>query len=213
MYSENDSRRDSAFTIFYMGINVGAFFAPLICGFLAEDFFKTSVDGVMVMGYKYGFLAACIGMIIGQIVFNLLAPRYLGTAGTTVVGKKTKNQPAVEKKPLTKQEKNRTWAIVILTCFVVFFWAGFEQAGSSLTLYTDKFVDRTIFGWEIPTSWFQSVNPAFIVLLAPFVSMLWLKLSKSKRGDLKNTNKNGIWYDFTRYRLPCFNISGSKNWK
>ncbi len=119
--------------------------APLICGFLAEDFFKTSVDGVMVMGYKYGFLAACIGMIIGQIVFNLLAPRYLGTAGTTVVGKKTKNQPAVEKKPLTKQEKNRTWAIVILTCFVVFFWAGFEQAGSSLTLYTDKFVDRTIF--------------------------------------------------------------------
>ena len=62
---------------------------------------------------------------------------------------KTKNQPAVEKKPLTKQEKNRTWAIVILTCFVVFFWAGFEQAGSSLTLYTDKFVDRTIFGWEI----------------------------------------------------------------
>ena len=87
LYSENDSRRDSAFTIFYMGINVGAFFAPLICGFLAEDFFKTSVDGVMVMGYKYGFLAACIGMIIGQIVFNLLAPRYLGTAGTTVVGK------------------------------------------------------------------------------------------------------------------------------
>lgn len=162
---------------------------PLICGFLAEDFFKTSVDGVMVMGYKYGFLAACIGMIIGQIVFNLLAPRYLGTAGTTVVGKKTKNQPAIEKKPLTKQEKNRTWAIVILTCFVVFFWAGFEQAGSSLTLYTDKFVDRTIFGWEIPTSWFQSVNPAFIVLLAPFVSMLWLKLSKSKRGDLKIPTK------------------------
>ncbi|MGQ0418224.1 POT-type proton-dependent oligopeptide transporter, partial [Bacillus sp. HC-TM] len=91
--------------------------------------------------------------------------------------------------PLTKQEKNRTWAIVILTCFVVFFWAGFEQAGSSLTLYTDKFVDRTIFGWEVPTSWFQSVNPAFIVLLAPFVSMLWLKLSKSKRGDLKIPTK------------------------
>ncbi|MED3215618.1 peptide MFS transporter [Bacillus thuringiensis] len=167
LYGENDSRRDSAFTIFYMGINVGAFFAPLICG----------------------FLAACIGMIIGQIVFNLLAPRYLGKAGTTVVGKKSKNQPVVEKKPLTKQEKNRTWAIVILTCFVVFFWAGFEQAGSSLTLYTNKFVDRTIFGWEVPTSWFQSVNPAFIVLLAPFVSMLWLKLSKTKRGDLKVPTK------------------------
>ncbi|MDM5373840.1 peptide MFS transporter [Bacillus cereus] len=192
LYDENDSRRDSAFTIFYMGINVGAFFAPLICGFLAEDFFKTSVDGVMVMGYKYGFLAACIGMIVGQIVFNLLAPRYLGKAGTTVVGKKSKNQPTIEKKPLTKQEKNRTWAIVILTCFVVFFWAGFEQAGSSLTLYTNKFVDRTIFGWEVPTSWFQSVNPAFIVLLAPLVSMLWLKLSKTKRGDLKVPTKMAL---------------------
>lgn len=188
LYEENDSRRDSAFTIFYMGINVGAFFAPLICGFLAEDFFKTSVDGVMVMGYKYGFLAACIGMIIGQIVFNLLAPRYLGTAGTTVIGKKQKSTCS-RKETFNKTRKNRTWAIVILTCFVVFFWAGFEQAGSSLTLYTDKFVDRTIFGWEIPTSWFQSVNPAFIVLLAPFVSMLWLKLSKSKRGDLKIPTK------------------------
>lgn len=194
LYGENDPRRDSAFTIFYMGINIGAFFAPLICGFLAEDLFKTTVDGVMVMGYKYGFLAACIGMIVGQIFFNLLAPRYLGTAGTTVVGKKSKDKNAkvIEKKPLTKQEKNRTWAIIILTCFVVFFWAGFEQAGSSLTLYTDKFVDRTIFGWTIPTSWFQSVNPAFIVLLAPFVSMLWMKLSKTKRGDLKIPTKMGL---------------------
>ena len=194
LYSENDPRRDSAFTIFYMGINVGAFFAPLICGFLAEDFFKTSVDGVMVMGYKYGFLAACIGMIIGQIFFNLLAPRYLGKAGTKVAGKKSKDKTAkaIEKKPLTKQEKNRTWAIIILTCFVVFFWAGFEQAGSSFTLYTDKFVDRTIFGWEIPTSWFQSVNPGFIVLLAPVVSMLWMKLSKTKNGDLKVPTKMAL---------------------
>ncbi|WP_242222354.1 peptide MFS transporter [Bacillus cereus group sp. BfR-BA-01380] len=194
LYSENDPRRDSAFTIFYMGINLGAFFAPLICGFLAEDFFKTSINGVMVMGYKYGFLAACIGMIVGQIFFNLLAPRFLGDAGTKVIGKKStdKNAKAVEKKPLTKQEKSRTWAIVILTCFVVFFWAGFEQAGSSFTLYTDKFVDRTIFGWEIPTSWFQSVNPAFIVLLAPFVSALWAKLSKSKRGDLNVPTKMAL---------------------
>ncbi|SFJ56223.1 MULTISPECIES: peptide MFS transporter [unclassified Bacillus (in: firmicutes)] len=194
LYSENDPRRDSAFTIFYMGINLGAFFAPLVCGFLAEDFFKTSVNGVMVMGYKYGFLAACIGMIVGQIFFNLLAPRYLGDAGTKVVGKKSKdkNAKAIEKKPLTKQEKNRTWAIIILTCFVVFFWAGFEQAGSSFTLYTDKFVDRTIFGWEIPTSWFQSVNPGFIVLLAPLVSALWAKLSKTKHGDLKVPTKMAL---------------------
>ncbi|CAM4329325.1 MFS transporter [Bacillus manliponensis] len=194
LYGENDSRRDRAFTIFYMGINVGALIAPLVCGYLAADYFKTTVDGVMVMGYKYGFLAACIGMIIGQIAFNLLANRYLGKAGTIVVGKKSKDKDAavIEKKPLTAQEKKRTVAILILTCFVVFFWAGFEQAGSSLTLYTDKFVDRTIFGWEIPTPWFQSVNPLFIVLLAPFVSMLWVKLSKSSRGDLKVPTKMAL---------------------
>ena len=76
--------------------------------------------------------------------------------------------------------EKRTAAILILTCFVVFFWAGFEQAGSSLTLYTDKFVDRTIGGFTIPTPWFQSVNPLFIILLALPVSALWIKLSKQK---------------------------------
>ena len=74
----------------------------------------------------------------------------------------------------------------------MFFWAGFEQAGSSLTLYTRDFVDRTIFGFEIPTAWFQSVNPLFIVLLAPVVSMLWVKLGRSKRGDLSSPTKMAI---------------------
>ncbi|KAB2442777.1 peptide MFS transporter [Bacillus luti] len=180
LYSDNDSRRDSAFTIFYMGINLGAFIAPFICGYFAD--------------YKYGFLTACIGMIIGQIAFNTLAPRYLGSIGTTVVGKKSKekNAKVIEKKPLTAQEKKRTAAILILTCFVVFFWAGFEQAGSSLTLYTDKFVDRTIGGFTIPTPWFQSINPLFIILLALPVSALWIKLSKTKNGDLKIPTKMAL---------------------
>ncbi|MED3353149.1 oligopeptide:H+ symporter, partial [Bacillus thuringiensis] len=106
LYSDNDSRRDSAFTIFYMGINLGALIAPFICGYFAD--------------YRYGFLTACIGMIIGQLAFNFLAPRYLGSIGTTVVGKKSKekNAKAIEKKPLTTQEKKRTAAILILTCFV-----------------------------------------------------------------------------------------------
>jgi POT family proton-dependent oligopeptide transporter len=194
LYDENDKRRDSAFTIFYMGINTGALFAPLICGYLAQDYFKTTVNGVVQYGFKYGFLAACIGMIIGQILFNLLAPRYLGEAGTKVSRKQTKVviDKAVTNAPLTKKEKQRTLAILILTCFVVFFWAGFEQAGSSLTLYTDKFVDRTVFGWEIPSSWFQSVNPLFIILLAPLVSMLWTKLASREKGDLKVPTKMGF---------------------
>ena len=87
-----------------MGINLGAFIAPLF--YFCGDYFTRR----RYVGIKYGFLTACIGMIIGQIVFNLLAPRYLGTIGTTVVGKKSKEQNAkvIEKKPLTTQEKKRT---------------------------------------------------------------------------------------------------------
>lgn len=191
LYGENDPRRDSAFTIFYMGINLGALFAPIVAGFLAEDYFKTTINGVEHFGFNYGFLAASIGMIIGQIFFNLLGNRYLGDIGKKPNAKKTKENPKADA-PLTKKEKQRTLAIVIITCFVVFFWAGFEQAGTSMTAYTRDFVDRTVFGWEIPTSWFQSVNPLFIILLAPLISMLWSRLARSKRGDLPVPIKMGL---------------------
>jgi len=185
LYGQKDSRRDAAFTIFYMGINIGAFFAPLVCGYLAEDYFKTTVNGVVQYGFRYGFLAAAIGMVIGQVLFNSLANRYLGEIGKKPVGKPVKTGTTVDTSaPLTKKEKQRTAVIVILACFVVFFWAGFEQAGSSLTLYTDKFVDRQLGRWEVPTSWFQSLNPLFIVLLAPVISALWVRLAQTKRGDL-----------------------------
>ncbi|GIM45868.1 MFS transporter [Collibacillus ludicampi] len=194
LYEEHDKRRDAAFTIFYMGINVGAFFAPLVCGYLAEDYFKTTVNGIVQYGFKYGFLAACIGMIIGQLLFNLLGDRYLGDIGKVSAGTsaKKKMSGSTAKTPLTKKEKQRTAVIVILTCFVIFFWAGFEQAGSSLTIYTEKFVNRHAFGWDVPTSWFQSLNPLFIILLAPMISALWVKLSNSKKGDLKIPTKMGL---------------------
>ncbi|MCK6257464.1 peptide MFS transporter [Fictibacillus sp. KIGAM418] len=193
LYSKNDARKDAAFTIFYMGINIGAFFSPLIVGFLAEDFFKTTVNGVEHFGFKFGFLAAAIGMIIGQLLFNFLGNKFLGDIGKKPVGVAQNTvSDNVKKKPLTKVEKNRVKVIVILTFFVIFFMAGFEQAGSSLTLYTDKFIDRTVFGWTVPTSWFQSLNPLFIVIFAPIISILWVKLSKSKRGDLPTPTKMAI---------------------
>ena len=164
LYEPNDPRKDSAFTIFYMGINVGAFFAPLVCGFLGEHY-----------GYRIGFLVAGLGMLLGQVLFNTLGQRFLGDIGKYPVAT---NKETGKANPLTKEEKDRSWVIIIIVLFCVFFWAGFEQAGSSMTLYTDKYINRNVFGFEIPTSWFQSVNPMFIVLLAPVFSMMWAWLNR-----------------------------------
>jgi proton-dependent oligopeptide transporter, POT family len=194
LYEKDDKRRDAAFTIFYMGINLGAFLAPLVVG-LVGDYFSTNVNGVIQHGYRYGFLASSIGMIIGQVLFNALSNRFLGEIGKKPVGKMapSKQMPAVDKKtPLTKQEKRRTLAIIILTCFVVFFWAGFEQAGTSLTFYTQTFVNRNVFGWEVPTEMFQSINPAFIIILAPLIAKLWSALSKREKGDWPTPVKMGL---------------------
>ncbi|WFD11668.1 peptide MFS transporter [Tepidibacter hydrothermalis] len=186
LYPDGDKRRDAAFTIFYMGINVGAFLAPLICGTLAESTFAIREGNMIVQyGFKYGFLAAAIGMVLGQIVFNLLANKYLGDIGKAPVGIKDKNNKEKIDRPLTKKEKERTTVIFILATFVVVFWAGFEQAGSSLTIYTQDYINRNIGSFEVPVSWFQSLNPFFIVLLAPVLSKVWITLSKREQGDLK----------------------------
>lgn len=192
LYGENDPKRDSAFSIFYMGINLGAFLAPLVIGLFAENLFavKDETGKIITYGYKYGFLIAGLGMMLGQVLFNMLAPKYLGTIGQSPAKSKqdniNNNVAEVENKPLTKEEKQRVTVIFILTAFVIFFWAGFEQAGSSLSLYTDKFIDRSIGGFEIPTSWFQSVNPLFIVALAPLFAWFWTsKLGRSLSTPVK----------------------------
>ena len=177
LYEENDPRRDGAFTIFYMGINVGAFFAPLVVG---------------LMSYKYGFLTAAIGMIVGQVLFNTLAKRYLGDLGLKPTRTIQQEKTHTTKAPLTKQEKMRTLAIVILAFVTIAFWTAFEQAGSSLPLYTQAHIDRHIGSFTVPTEWFQSLNAMFIVLLAPIMSIVWYKLGKSKRGDFKTPTKMGM---------------------
>lgn len=192
LYDKNDRRKDAAFTIFYMGINIGSFFAPLVVGYLASHVFYTvSPGGIEHFGYKWAFLSSSIGMVLGQILFNSLSNKYL-----VDIGKKPSRtnieDTTKQTKPLTKKEKQRTKAVLIIACFVVFFWAGFEQAGSSFTLFTESFVDREIFGFTIPVSWFQSLNPLFIIVLAPIISALWIKLAQSKRGDLRITTKMAI---------------------
>ena len=173
LYTKDDPRKDAAFSIFYMGINIGAFLSPLIIGLLAEDFFaiKNEAGEILSYGYRYGFLASGIGMVCSQLIFSYFGPKFLGDAGYLTIQKKENNQP---KTPLTKEEKDRILAIFVICIFVIAFWTGFEQAGASITLYTDKFIDRNLLGWQIPTVWFQAVNALFVITLAPVMAMFWM---------------------------------------
>ena len=197
LYSPDDKRKDSAFTIFYMGINLGAFLAPLICGYLAEDMFAVksiSSGKILSYGFNYGFLAAGIGMVCGQLLFNLLGNSFLGELGKEPGAKLLKAQAKASGEvvvPITKKEKDRLTVIIIMMLFNIFFWAGFEQAGSSISLYTDRYINRQVGHWIIPTSWFQSVNPLFIVLLGPVFTILWTWLA-SKNKEPNTIVKMGL---------------------
>lgn len=194
LYEPDDKRKDSAFTIFYMGINIGSLLAPIICGLLAENIFATKLNGEIIQyGFKYGFLASAIGMVIGQIIFVVFAPKYLGHLKKKPLDLKAKqSSEKVEKKPLTSQEKKRTLAILILAVFVVFFWAGFEQAGSSLTMFADKLTNRHIFGTTVPVTFFQSINPIFVLILSPIFAKIWITLANRKKGDMKIPTKMAL---------------------
>jgi len=166
LYERNDPRRDSAFTIFYMGINIGAAIAPLLCGYLGERY-----------DWSYGFIAAGVGMLLGMSILKWGQDRYLGKIGSAPAGRACAKEDAA---PLTKEDKQRIAVIFLLEFFMIFFWSAYEQAGSSLTLFADAETNRKIFGWEVPSSWFVSLSAVFVVLLAPFFSKLWLALADRK---------------------------------
>ena len=190
LYEPGDKRLDSAFSIFYMGINLGAVIAPLIVGLLADNVFATTyvdANGVtqITHGYRYGFLAASVGVLIGQLLFVFLSNKYLGNIGIAPKGAAKVAETSVEevKTPLTRQEKERIAVIFIFFFFAVFFFAGMEQAGASFNLYANKYIDRTIFGREIPTAWLQMVNPFFVIVLAPVFAYFW----NTRLGQALNT--------------------------
>ncbi len=192
LYEEGDHRRDGGFTIFYMGINVGAFLA----GILVAEFYNAFgikemvetvviVDGVEVVknveviirNWHAGFAAAGTGMLLSLVLQMTLAKKYLGNIGVEPNAKKEKRtQKTVNKAPLTKEEFDRIKVIFIMGVFTIIFWAGFEQAGGLLNIYADRFTDRFIGDWQVPTTYFQSLNPLFIVLFAPILASFWLRL-------------------------------------
>ena len=166
LYRAGDPRRDAGFTIFYVGINLGAAVGPLICGTLAEE-----VD------WSLGFASAGLGMAVGVAVFLLLRRRVLGEVGAPPRERPRTSSGSRSSAPLSREERDRVAVILVLTFFVSIFWAGYEQGGGLMNIFTDRSTDRMLLGHEIPTTWFQSVNSIFIFLLAPAFTALWPRLA------------------------------------
>jgi len=171
LYPAGDGRRDAAFSIFYMGMNLGAM-SPLLCSYLGEN-----AD----FGWRYGYLASGVGMMLGALTQIFMAQRYLGDVGRKPAAQRAKAQSGGAHLPLTMAERGRMRVIFMLFVFVVLFWAAFEQGGGLMNLYASEKTDRMLGAFEVPAGWFQVVNSSFIILLAPVFAMLWVALAKRGR--------------------------------
>ena len=165
LYKQKDERRDLRFYIFYMGINIGGFAAPILCGYVGEK-----------INWHYGFGLAAIGMFVGQLVY-IWGQKYLKHVGNPISSKNEQDRELLNK-PLTKIEKDRVKVLLISFLLIVLFWAAFEQAGGLMNLYAEQKTDRNLLGWIVPASVFQSVNSFFIITLATIVGAFWLKWKK-----------------------------------
>ncbi len=174
LYQQGDARRDGGFTIFYMGINIGGFLAPLITSSLGES---------DAFGWRYGYLAAGIGMTLSVLIQLLFAQKYLGDLGR-IPGRILSRNEAGTAAPLTKIEFDRLRVVLFLFIFVTMFWLAFEQAGGLMSLFASSHTDRLVGTFEIPAGWFQSLNSLFILMFAPLFAWLWVKLnSKNIQAD------------------------------
>lgn len=159
LYKEGDIRRDKGFTIFYIGINLGAFLSSIIVGYVGE-----------VYGWHYGFGLAGIGMALGIIQY-VLGQKYLADVGNYLGA--TKEDKEIMDKPLTKIEKDRVVVLLISFVLVILFWGAFEQAGGLMNIYTMQKTDRMLGGWQVPASWFQSMNALFIIFFGTSIAAFW----------------------------------------
>lgn len=169
LYPNGDVRRDKGFTIFYIGINVGAFLASISVGIVAYYY-----------GWHAGFGLAGIGMLLGQIVY-MAGLKHLKHVGNFIGKSEDPKVIAASKKPLTKIEKDRVIVLILSFLIIIVFWSAFEQAGGLMNLYTDTKVDRTLGGWEIPAAVFQSLNAGYIIIFGMIVAGFWVWWKKMGR--------------------------------
>ncbi len=165
LYKKGDERRDAGFTIFYIGINIGAVLAPLIVGYYGE-----------MVDWHLGFSLAGFGMILGQIVYVFGRKTLSGVGELLQDSEENRNLMA---QPLTKIEKDRILVMFIAFLIVMVFWAAYEQAGGLMNLYARDKIDRVVFGYEIPTSFFQSLHALYVVILGAPMAYFWTKWRKA----------------------------------
>jgi POT family proton-dependent oligopeptide transporter len=185
LYRTGDARRDRAYSIYYVGTNLGAFIAPLVCGSLGE-----------LVGWHYGFGAAGVGMIIALTVYGL--------GWNTLPADGLKQRKTVtEKRPLNREEWLSVGALILLVVPLSLWWACYEQSGNIIALFADANADRRLIpgliDWQIPVTWFQAFNPFMIFAFTPFLLALWTRQAR----DLKEPNS------MYKIVLGCFLLSAS----
>ena len=160
LYKKGDARRDAGFTIFYIGINVGAFSAPLLVGYYGE-----------IVDWQLGFSLAGFGMILGQIVY-VFGRKHLTGIGEAYSSSEENTE--MMKKPLTQIEKDRMIVLGLSFLIMIVFWGAYEQAGGFMNLYAKQTVDRVVFGYEIPASFLQSLHAFYVIILGIPMAGFWL---------------------------------------
>ncbi len=267
LYPKSEKNKlDTAFTIFYMGINLGAFLGQLICPIIGDVVDKAGVRDIHA--FKWGYLAASIAMLIGTVTFFLLKDKYVVTPeGRAIGGLPSKNTSSdyeegesqkatfsntalivaclaftglglsfhyffdqnviysiiyaagitlagliISDGSITKIERDRILVIYIVSFFIIFFWAAFEQAGSSLTFIADNQTDRNFFGWNMPPSMVQIFNGIFVVILAIPFSILWDKLrAKGKEPISPAKQAAGLALIALSYFIIAYNVKDLGN--
>ena len=180
LYRENDPRRDSGFSIFYMGINLGSVLAGFVVGYLAKG--ETFKSFLVSMGqdpntsWHWGFGAAGVGMIVGLIIYLLHQERLKGVGNKLKKASKIKTDDVAARQPLTRDDWKRIFVVFIFFLFTILFWGAYEQKGASLNLFADRLVRNKMFGISFPVPFLQSLTGTFVIILAPVFSWLWIRM-------------------------------------
>ena len=198
LFENDDPRKDGAFSMTYMFTNVGVLLGPFLCGLIANQWFAVK-DGeeILEYGYRAVFLTTAIVIWFEAAFFAIGQKFFLKNMAVSATAKENlKEKKELAKVPLTTTEKRRMCVILILAFFTIFFWIAYNQASMSIALYMQNFIDLRIGNFQIPTAWIDSYNGLLCVILGPIAAAIWVKLSKTRHGDLNISQKMSLGFAF-----------------